>query len=113
MSDYQRVTIALVKLDLTGNTLEEKARGIFNLNSKASLFPWQKTYIDWLMENDKYYINSNDEVYLKDTIYLDDNAEYYKATKTPKGYTIEARFYDGGCSENEAIDTALKDLRVE
>lgn len=77
-----------------------------------------KDFIEEILYDDPLYDNY---IYLGEVLYtvkdkesLDQDQDIYKAKKiNDKDYEFEVKFYNGGCSFDEAIETALNNLEVD
>lgn len=110
MSDYERHNGTLIRINPNeGESFDDmllrvlKENKIDVVESKDNL---TKYFIDELWET--HYIH-NGVLYKIDNTECDDSSDIYEARINPNGnisYTL--RFYNGGCSFGEALDTALE-----
>jgi len=89
-------------------TLEEQAKELVN---EKVLEQWNKTYLDQLLDEGDYkeYMVINGDLYKTKNLTEKnaDNGLFNARRINGNDYEFEVRFYDGGCSLSEAINTAL------
>lgn len=115
MSDMVYVTGVMVEaLNVAGLPLEEFAQVVFSRaypNEELT----EATYVDELSYKDDYYVNhESGKIYKIVSMEPYDAYDgWYKASK--KGDTIEfdLGYYNGGCSQSEALDTALEKMKED
>lgn len=110
MSDYERNVGKLIQVrpDLS---IENACKTI------SGNFGWElgghESYSQ-LVEDEgyrKYHINDG-KLYLIDGGETEDRDEYYDARKEGGVIHFDVRFYNGGCSLSEALDSAIKTLNL-
>lgn len=95
----------------TGETLEDTAKRIIDENN-YKIESYYKTAHECF--DDVYYreyITVNNKIYSVQNEDVDDNDDIFKATINEDGsINYVVKYYNGGCSFNEAIEEAMKPL---
>ena len=109
MSETRHYIGKLIKVDNPNNlSTEDLAKEILNVDSFESYY---NSFSEKLIsDNYNEYFIYNGIIYkieAKDYEYED----VYIATKNENRFDINVKFYDGGCSLDEAIETALNKLK--
>lgn len=107
--EHCRGTLKLVE-KLRGESLEEQCQRLLNNKERPSYYD---SYQEMLRDEFyKEYIICNDAVYSIDSQEIDPYEDIFIAYKDENGaINFEVQFYNGGCSLNEAIETALENLK--
>ncbi|HCL4447073.1 TPA: hypothetical protein N2D16_002678 [Clostridium botulinum] len=104
----------LTKLEkLKNETLEQQSERICKENNFYELpdfcYTWEECLTSELYE--RYYINNN-SLYVIESEQIDPEYDMFNAKINDNGeIEFEIRYYNGGCSLNEALDKAMNNLK--
>lgn len=98
-----------------GEKLEELCRRLLNDNGITRSESWNSSWEE--VFRDEFYKEAvivDGEVFMVEKESIDPDSDVYNAHKNRDGSIhFEVMYYDGGCSFDEAIKTALKSLESE
>lgn len=107
MSETVHYKGTLIQVErLENETLEEQCKRLLN---NAELPSWCDSYQEMLMDEfyEKYIVH-NGILYHVDKVDIDPDSDLFKASIGENGViNFEVRYYNGGCSFEEAIEEAL------
>jgi hypothetical protein len=110
-TEYNVGTLTLVKIEVDAETTAKEI--LFGMGVKPDL-TYFKTYCEQLSDEGyrRYYI-SEDKIYKVSYKDIGESANIFEATERADGVIeFQTRFYNGGCSFNEALDCAIKKVTL-
>jgi len=108
MSDYERFTGKLVKIDLGDSSLEEMCKKLYNKELPSYYESFEEAIED---KDDEYIINKGILYKLVDKKYHNPGDSIFNAVQINSNeIKFEVMYYNGGCGFSEAIEQALKNM---
>lgn len=113
MSEIVHYRGTLKKVErLDNETLEMQCKRLLNkrLLNNRELKSYYDSYKEMLFyENYQKYVIHNDTLYLIEKASIDPDEDVFKVNQVDdRTYTFEVKYYNGGCSLDEAIEEAFK-----
>lgn len=113
MSETRHFKGKLVKIGKRyQQTVEEQAKELLSVDAREDLVELGETYVEQLLYKGDYqdYFVINDTIYkTKELNEIDVDDDIFEARKmNGNDYEFDVRYYDGGCSLQEAVETAIK-----